>query len=94
MRKEFRAYFLNIIKKESFYIDVLSILAGVAIIALTAVAFFTVNRALLKAVFSVALFLTLINSHKGFREGTPTKMLYLALSVVLLGVCIYSYIVI
>ena len=92
MNRELKAYLKNVLKKESFYIDVLSTILGVIIIVLTAVAFLGDAMGLLKTIFTLALLLVALNVFKGFRVGAPTRYIYAAFALILLGTCIYSYI--
>jgi hypothetical protein len=90
MSKEFKNYFLNIIKKESFYIDIISMLIGCVIIAVTAVSFYTGEAYLVKVVFALALVITVMNWYKSFKALSPMRYVYAACSVVLIGMCVYS----
>ncbi len=93
MRNEYTAYIKNSIKKENFYIDIVSTVLALSIIVLSAVAFFKEDKSLFKAIFTVAFIVAGINAFKGFRSNTPTRMIYAAFSGLLIIVCIYSYIV-
>ena len=93
MRDEYIAYIKNCIKKENFYIDILSTFFAFAIIALSAVAFFKEDKGFFKAIFTLAFLIAGLNTYKGFRSNTPTKMIYAVVCGVLAVVCIYSYIV-
>ena len=90
MSKEFKNYFLNIIKKESFYIDIISMLIGCVIIAVTAVSFYTGEAYLVKVVFALALVITVMNWYKSFKALSPMRYVYAVCSAVLIGMCVYS----
>ncbi len=90
MNREVKNYFLNIIKKESFYIDIISTITGCAVIALTAISFYTGEMRLLKLVFVLALLITLMNSYKSYKISSPMRFVYGVFSVILIGVCIYA----
>ena len=90
MSREFKNYILNIIKKESFYIDIISILIGCMIIAVTAVYFYTGDEACVRAVFILALAVTLMNWYKSHKALSPMRHAYAACSVILIVACIYS----
>ncbi len=90
MSREFKNYFLNIIKKESFYIDIISMLIGCVIIAVTAVSFYAGDASLIKVVFGLALVITLMNWYKGSKALSPMRYVYAACSVILFGMCVYS----
>ncbi len=93
MRNEYITYIKNSIRKENFYIDILSTVFAFAIIVLTATAFFTENKSFFKAIFTLAFIVSAMNAVKGFRSNTPTKMIYAVFSGILVIACIYSYIV-
>ncbi len=90
MNKEVKDYLRNTLKKESFYIDVISSILGLTVIILTAVSFYTDRTGLLKAVFVLAFLIMIINAYKGFKLRLPTRYIYAVLSLVMAGMCIYS----
>ena len=91
MSREFKNYFLNIIKKESFYIDIISMLIGCVIIAVTAVSFYAGDASLIKVVFGLALVITLMNWYKGSKALSPMRYVPLfssaCVSIRCLGYC-------
>ena len=94
MNKETRAYYLQILKQEQFYIDMASTILSFVVILLTALSLVTGNRGLFKGVFVCGLLITAINTHKGFRMNTPTRYIYAVCTAVLVVVCVLSFILI
>ncbi|MBQ7563436.1 MAG: hypothetical protein IJT16_05545 [Lachnospiraceae bacterium] len=92
MKKEYLLYLKNYLKKESFYIDILSVILGILIIAVALTAVIGNRTSLLKAVFGLSLFVAVINACKGFLKQTPTKLIYAGISVALVIVWIFSLI--
>ncbi|HAG68898.1 MAG TPA: hypothetical protein DCL38_02880 [Lachnospiraceae bacterium] len=90
MYREAKAYIRNIIRKESFYIDILSTLIGLAVIVLTAVAFIAEAEGLIRVIFILALVLSAMNVYKGFKLCTPTRYIYAVFTVILVFVSVYS----
>ncbi len=92
MKKEYIIYLKNYLRRESFYIDILSVILGIAIIVSSLVVIIAGYPPLLKAVFGLSFLLAGINAYKGFRKNAPTRMIYAGSSAVLLIVWIVSLI--
>ena len=92
MKKEFRFYLKNYLKRESFYIDILSVLLSIAVIAVSLTAVIGNLPGLLKTVFGLTLFLAAINTIRGFLKQTPTRLIYAGATALLTVIWIYSLI--
>ncbi|MCR5735873.1 MAG: hypothetical protein K6G22_14830 [Lachnospiraceae bacterium] len=94
MKKEERSYIRNLVKKEIFYIDLISGILSFIICILTLLIFLNQKlTGLIGYVFSIALLISGLNAYKGYKYNTPTKRMYLLFSVISFAVMIYSLIV-
>ncbi|MCR5106726.1 MAG: hypothetical protein K6B28_01040 [Lachnospiraceae bacterium] len=94
MRKETLSYIKNIVKKESFHIDLVSVLlAGLICISTAVVLLNDSLMNLIKYIFVMAFILSALNAYKGYKNNAPTKFMYFIFAVITLILVILCIIV-
>ncbi len=95
MKKETRTYFKNAVQAQGFAIDLINMIAGIAIIVLAVLALSGKESEmhLFPVIFILGAVLTCLNAVKMMKQNKLMGIFFILFSVVLLAACIFSFLV-
>lgn len=92
MSKRFQVYKQNILKQEHFFLDVINLVLGMAIIVLTVFAFFGDGSAYIHAlIFFLGGILMLLNTIKNVRRKSLLGVSFAIFTVLMFGIFAYIF---
>jgi len=92
MKKETKAYVKNVIKSEFFFVDLINVILGIAIVALTFLSLLYNGQMIwFSFVFLLGMVLMALNCYKGIRQKTIFSVPFGILAAVMAAAAAFTF---